>query len=487
MIEQAIQSLQTGEKANKKVLAGIKAHEQGQYHEAIKNYQKAIKLDPLNGAAYYEMAFSYSLLGEQRNALKAAVKAQVLAPKLEQVYVVKANILDDLGLNDMAIREYKRLIDIQPNSLMGYINLGVSQRRAKDLDGARESFNKAIEIEPTHPSAYLHLAVLAQSLGHHYEEQTYLEEFVKYGQNDRRLEMVEKRLAELNNSTITVNPEAVYVHIELAVAMQRELWKMDKHKQIFPDAKGYFPSIEEERDVAATTLQLWKEQKKNDPDAKHPFYDYLLQAETDNQLEPFIYFVSRERIPDGSSAYFEQFPEAKASFEAWATRVGLISEKQETEDEPKEKVSFSVVELATLFLQESETLYEIGTVETQESDQFRDREAKRFRDQLRLTGGNEVSKKAFKRIIEKLGRHQEIEPILDAFQYALPNDKEWASLVNQLSRYNRELVEIPFPNPIPGALGDPSTQIHLGMNPDSLSFLAYWIAKSALVPRPEVL
>ncbi len=472
------------EKARKKILAGIKDHEMGRYKDAIKNYQKAIKLDPLNGHHYYEMAFSYSMLGEQRNALRAAVKAQVLAPKFEQIYVVKANILDDLGLTELAIKEYKRLIDIQPNSLMGHINLGVSLRRLEDLVGAEACFLKAIEIEPEHPSAYLHLSVLAQLNGHNYEEKEYLEQFVRYGQNDRRLQVAEKRLAELDKTEIAINPEDPYPHIEMMVAMHRQLWRKKKHKQVFPEAKGYFPSIEEESSVYEIMLEMWKTEKLENNESKHALYDYLVLADANDQLDSFVYFISHKRIPDLTAAYFKEFPDKKDSFYQWAMDVGLIK-KASAEDEQKQNESLSVVELAMLFLTESETLYEIKALENDESQQYFDREVKRFRRGLKLQGESKVSKKTFRRIVQGIGQYQDFDPILDGLRYVLPSDDDWDLIVNQLSRYHRRMVDNPIPALIPGALGEPSTQIHLQLEPGSTSFLAYWVAKSVFQNEPD--
>ena len=78
-------------------------------------------------------------------------KAQEQLPKLEELYIWRAQCFQELGDITSAIQEYNRLIKISPGNA-GYLIDRGTMRFEDDPDGAFDDFNRALEIQ-IHPLA----------------------------------------------------------------------------------------------------------------------------------------------------------------------------------------------------------------------------------------------------------------------------------------------------------------------------------------------
>ena len=164
---------------------------------------------------------------------------------------MKASILDDMGFADEAIAAYRKIIEIKPDSMLAHLNLGITLLRKEDHEQAYSEIMQAHEIAPDHPSPFMQLAKLARSKGEAYEEERYLNEFVRVGKGDPRLPMVQERLKQLKTQNVTVavpgknDPaSAARTTVGLMEAMTRALWCGEKHRKTFSDAKTYSPRMD---------------------------------------------------------------------------------------------------------------------------------------------------------------------------------------------------------------------------------------------------
>lgn len=148
-------------KVIKLVKKGIALHDAGDYEGAIKQYKKAWKLDKKSTLINYELAFSYVELGDNKTALKYANKAiKGTGSDIPMVYVVKGNILDDLGKPAQAELTYQAGLEKFPDFYMLHFNRGVTNLRYGSPKIAEESFFNSILNEPTHGSSHFYLAQL---------------------------------------------------------------------------------------------------------------------------------------------------------------------------------------------------------------------------------------------------------------------------------------------------------------------------------------
>lgn len=90
-------------------------------------------------------------------------RARKQLPRLEELYIWRAQCFQELGRIADAIAEYDRLLEINPGDAGYYVDRG-ALRNLLDQEGAREDFDRAIELGQ-HPLAFNNRAFYFLSLG----------------------------------------------------------------------------------------------------------------------------------------------------------------------------------------------------------------------------------------------------------------------------------------------------------------------------------
>lgn len=472
------------------VRKGIKAHDEHDYDRAAEFYRKALDLDPLNSATYYELAFSSTRAGDQEAALDAVIRSVALDPKQEASHVLKASILDDLGFRDEAIAAYDALLEVAPESYLGHLNRGITLHRAGRLEDAEAAFLRANEIDPSHPSSYFLLAFISRGRGHDYAEADYLERFVEVGAHDHRFEVARARLEELRDVALEIDVAHPYPAIELQRMLARSLWRSSRHREEFPEALGYEVTFEEDRDVYGTVLEAWRAKKAEDPEAAFGEWDLLLRIDDAGFLEEYIWYHRQLVFGDRATAWMDAHGERVDRFLGWAADEGLLPDEADDPavaegDEPSaidrlREIPLSVMRLIT----ESEVTYQIGTLE-EGFDDFLVVESKRFEKEIELVGDDRVpcgakAVKQFDRDLRAVGTDALI-PMLRCFR---PGDTEYDHLVRRVTGLAIELDEIAF---VPRIGLDFGEDVRVGYDPDTPgAWLMYALTKAAWRREAEI-
>jgi Flp pilus assembly protein TadD len=78
-----------------------------------------------------------------------------------------------LGEYTLAMRLYRRAIELRPESAMAYANLGAIHLAAGQFDDAEQMLVRAVELQPSHAQAHYNLGLvylqtgrLSQARGH---------------------------------------------------------------------------------------------------------------------------------------------------------------------------------------------------------------------------------------------------------------------------------------------------------------------------------
>jgi len=148
------------EKINKMVQDGIFLHDKKEYSKAIKKYKEAFHIDAKSALAHYELALTYTEMGDYNNASYHANK--VIKQKgdyLIQAYMVKGTILDEKGNTKKSIKLFKKAQKKTDGHYLLNYNLGINYFKIGDLDNASEQFAKAIRRNKVHASSHLYLAL----------------------------------------------------------------------------------------------------------------------------------------------------------------------------------------------------------------------------------------------------------------------------------------------------------------------------------------
>ena len=141
---------------------GIALHDKKDFAGAIAKYDQVLSENPDSTLALYELALSYYAKGDKDKAIETAVKgSKYRADELPLFYGIIANVIDDVGKPDEAIKIYRDAIQLIKNdkeferhlsSL--YYNLGVTYSRQRKYVEARAELKKAVEFNYSYASPH---------------------------------------------------------------------------------------------------------------------------------------------------------------------------------------------------------------------------------------------------------------------------------------------------------------------------------------------
>ncbi|WP_293347462.1 MULTISPECIES: serine protease [unclassified Microcoleus] len=126
----------------------------GDYDNALKDYNEAIKLDPKNAIAYSNRGDVYYNKGDYDNALKVYTEAIKLDPKYAIAYSNRGNLYREKGDYDNALKDFNEAIKLDPKYAIAYSNRGNIYSDKGDYDNALKDFNEAIKLDPKLADAY---------------------------------------------------------------------------------------------------------------------------------------------------------------------------------------------------------------------------------------------------------------------------------------------------------------------------------------------
>ena len=147
---------------------GVDYAVQGEFQKAKEEFEKALKLDPFYSSAELSLktindiieqkiereivihifkGVSYNNKGEYDKAIKEFTKALEINPKDATIYNVRGVAYYDKGQYDQAISDYNKAIEINPKYTDAYINRGITyfvklENKAKGC----ADFKKACEL-----------------------------------------------------------------------------------------------------------------------------------------------------------------------------------------------------------------------------------------------------------------------------------------------------------------------------------------------------
>ncbi len=155
---------------------GFRASSEGHKQEAVKEYSKAIELDPSFASAYHNRGILYNDLGEYPKSLKDYSKAIELNPTYVSAYYGRGNTYYDLGEHQKALEDYNKVIELDPSFAFAYNGRGNVYRGFGERQKALEDYNKEIEFDPSFANAYNGRGIIYYDLG---EQQKALEDYNK--------------------------------------------------------------------------------------------------------------------------------------------------------------------------------------------------------------------------------------------------------------------------------------------------------------------
>jgi tetratricopeptide (TPR) repeat protein len=140
------------------LLAGIKAFDAGNFADARASFQAAVKKNPNDYEALYNLGMACEKLNDRTAAEQAYKGALTAKPDLDTAAAALSALYVDANRTDDAIAVARAGLAKHPGSGALHENLGVALAARGDQDEALKEFQRALVVTPTEPMYHLTLA-----------------------------------------------------------------------------------------------------------------------------------------------------------------------------------------------------------------------------------------------------------------------------------------------------------------------------------------
>ena len=127
------------------------------FDEAKAQIEKAIELNPENGAAHVNMGHLLEVTGHRQEAIEQLTKGIELAPKSADGHNIYGVILARTGKLPEAIAEFKLAVDLSPQSAESHYNLGRAYAASNQFTDALPQFEAASNLSGGQEPAILQM------------------------------------------------------------------------------------------------------------------------------------------------------------------------------------------------------------------------------------------------------------------------------------------------------------------------------------------
>jgi tetratricopeptide (TPR) repeat protein len=234
------------QKGSQAFYEAAKLHEQGQYREALKQYEIAIKEDPKNADIQARYGLALQALKRFPEAVAAYDKAIALQPDVAAHYYYKGSVYDEqnqlaparqlyekaLSLDPqleqaksalaalqtastdttlaesadaydkknyvLALQKADAAIKSDPNNAMAYYYKGLALEAQKKLEPARLAYQKSVELDPAMSDAVYALAVVLDTQGKKADAQKTFQQFLTLTKDQPEDDFIKYAKSRLN-------------------------------------------------------------------------------------------------------------------------------------------------------------------------------------------------------------------------------------------------------------------------------------------------
>lgn len=128
-------------------LLGVLFAFRGSRQEALKMFDRAIKIEPKNWLAHLNRGNILKDLHKYEEAMKCYDFAIALQPDYPEAYNNKGNLHQDLKQYDQALSAYEKAISMQPNFAEAYGNMGNALQNLNRLDEALRAYQIGFNLD----------------------------------------------------------------------------------------------------------------------------------------------------------------------------------------------------------------------------------------------------------------------------------------------------------------------------------------------------
>ena len=127
--------------------------------QIAEDFKKAIALEPNNSDAHYYLGMTYIDLDQRQDAKEILLKTLQFKKKYKGVYLELGLIAEREADHAKAIGLFEKELEVNPESVRAYQRLGdLYSSYSTDFGRAKETLEKALELQPNHVSTLLNYA-----------------------------------------------------------------------------------------------------------------------------------------------------------------------------------------------------------------------------------------------------------------------------------------------------------------------------------------
>jgi tetratricopeptide (TPR) repeat protein len=145
--------------AEKLYSRGLQHLSNDDYAKALPYFEEAVKSDPNYAEAWYQVGFTYGMLGKHNEALKASEKAAKLRPELAETYINIGASSFALDKFKEAAAAYKTAAKLNQNDPDLQFSLGLTYNKLGSAGEEILAYRRAIELKPDHAEAIENLGL----------------------------------------------------------------------------------------------------------------------------------------------------------------------------------------------------------------------------------------------------------------------------------------------------------------------------------------
>lgn len=147
------------EKIKELIQAGIEFANKDENEKAIKEFQKALKIDPTNEDALFNLACTYSDIGDTQKSYETFKTLINKNPKHVNAFNNLALMFARQGKYNDALFIYEKGIEQNPDSALLYNNRGNIYFEMGNYVEALKNFKKASDLDPIYSERFYHLGI----------------------------------------------------------------------------------------------------------------------------------------------------------------------------------------------------------------------------------------------------------------------------------------------------------------------------------------
>lgn len=268
------------DQASEHFINGNIAEMRGDYQQAIKSYNSALKLDPSAGI-HYALAKSHFIIGERILALKHSKKSVDVEPENIEYNNLLGTIYRNTNLPDSAISVYKHILELDSVNIKALYNLGSLYEKSKPLE-ALQTYNKVLDLTGPEWSVLVKIADLNERMGRIDETAKNMEELLKLNPDNLFLQKIlietyikkkdYDKAEKMLDEALLIYPDDVHlIEFKGNIFIQKEMWHegseqylkiLHKKEVAFPVKAGICSSYLNRSIKDSTLLPIAKEMLK---------------------------------------------------------------------------------------------------------------------------------------------------------------------------------------------------------------------------------